>query len=149
MLGVFAGQWLKTDHSAKKKFIGLLAAGVGLLILGWLWSFVFPCIKHLWTSSMVLWAGGWSVLVLAVFYGIIDVLGWRRWCFPLVVIGANAILAYMMQPLFDVHHLSEHIFGGFSKLFGSGANFVLALTSCTALWCALWYLYTKRIFLRV
>jgi len=66
-----------------------------------------------------------------------------------VVLGANAILAYMMQPLFDVHHLGEHLFGGFSKLFGAGADFVLALLTCTALWCCLWFLYRKKLFLRV
>lgn len=149
LLGVFSGYLLRSALPAKQKLCALIGGGVALLLLGWLWSFSIPCIKHLWTSSMVLWAGGWSCLVLAAFYGVIDVLAWRRWCFPFVVLGANAILAYMMQPLFDVHHLGEHLFGGFSKLFGAGADFVLALLTCTALWCCLWFLYRKKLFLRV
>jgi len=149
LLGVFSGRLLQSALIPRQKFVALLGSGLALLLLGWLWSFLLPCIKHLWTSSMVLWAGGWSMLVLAAFYGVIDVLGWRRWCFPLVVIGANAIVAYMAQPLFDVHHLGEHLFGGFSHLFGRGAEFVLALMTCSALWLGLWLLYRNRIFLRV
>lgn len=149
LLGVFAGHLLRAPLVPARKLQALVGAGLALLLLGWLWSFAMPCIKHLWTGSMVLWAGGWSALVLAAFYALIDVLGWRRWCFPLVVIGANAIVAYMAQPLFDVHHLGVHLFGGFSRLFGAGAEFVLALLTCSALWCLLWLLYRHRIFLRV
>ncbi|HEX3134872.1 MAG TPA: DUF5009 domain-containing protein [Planctomycetota bacterium] len=149
LLGVFSGYLLRSSLAPRQKLLVLIGSGLALLFLGWLWSFVLPCIKHLWTSSMVLWAGGWSVLVLAAFYGVIDVLGWRRWCFPFVVIGANAIVAYMMQPLFDVQHLGEHLFGGFSHLFGRGADFVLALLCCSALWCVLWLLYRNKVFLRV
>ncbi len=149
LLGVFAGYLLRSPLPATRKLLALIGGGLALLLAGWLWEFTLPCIKHLWTSSMVLWAGGWSVLVLAAFYALIDVLGWRRWCFPLVVIGANAIIAYMIQPLFDVHHLGHHLFDGFSKLFGTGADFVLALLTCTSLWAVLWLLYRNRIFLRV
>jgi predicted acyltransferase len=149
LLGVFAGRLLQSALAPKQKLLALVGGGLALLLFGWLWSFSLPCIKHLWTSSMVLWAGGWSVLVLAAFYGVIDLLGWRRWCFPFVVIGANAIVAYMMQPLFDVHHLGTHLFGGFSSLFGRGAEFVLALLTCSALWGVLWLMYRKKIFLRV
>lgn len=149
MLGVFAGQLLRSPLPATRKLGILVGSGLALLLVGWMWSYSHPFIKHLWTGSMVLWAGGWSVLVLAAFYGLIDVFGWRRWCFPLVVIGANAIVAYMVQPLFDVHHLTNHLFSGFSKLFGPGADFVLAVLSCTALWAVLWLLYRHRIFLRV
>jgi predicted acyltransferase len=149
LLGMFAGQVLRSPRPPRERLLLLLGGGVALLLLGWLWSFSLPCIKHLWTSSMVAWAGGWSVLALAAFYGVIDVVGWRRWCFPFVVIGANAIVAYMLQPLFDVHHLGEHLFGGFSRLFGAGAGFVLAVLSCTSLWLVLWLLYRRGIFLRV
>lgn len=149
LLGVFSGRLLQSALPAKQKFLALIGGGLALLLLGWLWSFALPCIKHLWTSSMVLWSGGWCLLVLAAFYGVIDIIGWRRWCFPLVVIGANAILAYLLQPLFDVRHLGEHLFGGFSALFGQGAKFVLAVLTCTSLWFGLWWLYRKKIFLRV
>ena len=149
MLGVFTGRLLRSPLPPRRKLLTMIGGGLALLLLGWLWSFSLPCIKHLWTSSMVLWAGGWSVLVLAAFYGLIDILGWRRWCCPFVVIGANAIVAYMLQPLFDVHHLGTHLFGGFSRLFGPGAAFVLAVLTCTSLWLLLWLLYRKKIFLRV
>ena len=51
------------------------------LFVAWAWSFHFPIIKNIWSSSFVLWAGGWSLLLLALFYWIIDVQGYQRWSF--------------------------------------------------------------------
>jgi predicted acyltransferase len=112
-------------------------------------GYSMPIIKHLWTSSMVLWAGGWSLLLLALFYGVLDILGWRRWSFFFVVIGANAIVAYMLQPLFDFEHIGRRLFGGLSENFGVAGDFVLALLTFALLWAGLHYLYRKRIFVKV
>ena len=65
LLGVFAGYWLRSARSAAQKARGLLLGGLACLGLGYLWSLAFPIIKHIWTSSYVLWAGGWSLLLLA------------------------------------------------------------------------------------
>lgn len=108
-----------------------------------------PIIKHLWTSSMVLWAGGWSLLLLAAFYALIDVLGWRRWSWVFVVIGANAILAYMAQPLFDLRHLGEHLVGKLCDHLGAGREAGLAALTYALLWLVLWGLYRGRIFIRI
>ena len=93
LLGVLASHVLRSPLSNSRKIRILVGAGLAGLVLGWALSFILPNIKHLWTSSMVLWAGGWSLLLLALFYGVIDVLGYKRWAFPFQVIGANAILA--------------------------------------------------------
>ena len=98
---------------------------------------------------MVLWAGGWSLLLLALFYGVIDVLGYKRWAFPFQVIGANAILAYMIQPLFRFGEINKHLFGGLCSLFGPAESFLLALFTTLTLWGLLYYLYRSRIFFRV
>lgn len=97
LLGVFAGHILRSSRTHVLKLVGLTMLGVVCLAGGWAWAHElgFPIIKHLWTSSMVLWAGGWSYLLLAAFYLLIDVIGRRRWAFPFVVIGMNAITIYV------------------------------------------------------
>ena len=86
-----------------------------VLTLGWVWSFWFPVIKPLSTSSFVLSAAGRSFLLLALFYGVLDVLGWRFWAVPLVVLGANALLAYVLSHLFmtQICQMSMVLAGGF------------------------------------
>src|SRR5207248_148416 len=81
LLGALAGHWLRTPHTARRKTVGLAAAGLVCLLLGELWSLWLPVIKNIWTDSFVLVAGGWSLLLLALFYGVIDGLKWRRWAF--------------------------------------------------------------------
>jgi len=149
LMGVFAGQLLRSSFVGSRKICILVGAGLVSLALGWAFSFVLPNIKHLWTSSMVLWAGGWSLLLLALFYGIIDVLGFKRWAFPLQVIGANAIVAYMVEPLFHFSEITKHLFGGLCSHFGSAESFLLNLCTALFLWSLLYFLYRSRIFIKV
>ncbi|MFM2383133.1 MAG: hypothetical protein RL515_1120, partial [Verrucomicrobiota bacterium] len=81
LLGILAGLWLRRsaeEVSGDRKAVGLALAGLALLVVGGLWSFVFPLNKNLWTSSFVLWTSGWGSLLLALFYWVIDVRGWAR-----------------------------------------------------------------------
>ena len=97
LLGVLTGHWLRTGHSPRRKTMGLLAAGVAGLVLGHLWGKFFFLSRNIWTSSFVLYAGGWSLLLLALFYWIIDVKGYRKWAFFLIVIGMNSITIWVGQ----------------------------------------------------
>src|ERR1041384_7228945 len=144
MLGMYAGQWLKSTHSPRRKLLGLAVAGVGSLALGWLWSFWFPIIKPLFTSSMVLWAGGWSCLLLALFYALTDLLCWRALAFPFVVIGANALFAYMVPHLFgsQISAMSGVLFNGLARHlqpFGL-SSVVWSLGYVLIMWLMLWFL---------
>jgi predicted acyltransferase len=152
MLGVFAARILKAAWSEPKKLKWLIVLGVGCLIAGWLWSFHFPIVKRRWTSSYVLWAGGWSYLLMAAFYWIIDVNGLRRWAGLFVVIGSNSILAYLIAGVFfkPFRTLAEVLFGGLRTPLGEyWAGVVLALASCGFAWLLLAYLHRRRIFLRL
>jgi len=116
MLGIFTGQFLKLE-SAKwpmwKKGICLLAAGILFIGLGMLWNFAFPINKRLWTSSFVLFVGGWSLIFLSVFYLVIDVAGYRKWAFPFVLIGVNSILIYLAsEGMVDFQHNANFLLGG-------------------------------------
>jgi predicted acyltransferase len=107
LLGVFAGLLLQNPAVRdQKKIIYLGSFGLAAVVFGWLWDLQFPVIKKIWTSSFVLVAGGYSALLLAAFYWIVDVLGFQRWCQPFVWIGMNSITIY----------LAENITGGFDRI---------------------------------
>src|SRR5207253_2568588 len=123
-----------------RKFRGLLLAGLVCLLLGWAWSFQFPLIKRIWTSSYALVAGGWSLVLLATFYELIDRRGLARWATPFIWIGSNALLIYLVSHLVDFRAVSAYLVGGpVTALLDSGwqglGGLALALVSillCTA-----------------
>jgi predicted acyltransferase len=148
-LGVLAGQWLLSNRGRWPKALGLAVAGLACLGLGTLWGQVFPVIKILWTSSYVLVAGGWSLLLLALFYTIIDVIKFRAWAFFFVVIGVNAITIYVAQHFIPFDVISQRIFGGVARMCGSFGPVVAPLGTIVIEWLLLLHLYRNKIFLRV
>ena len=98
IMGLLAGEWLKGKESKERKLRGLIVAGVALVLLGLVcqWAGICPIVKRVWTSSYTLYSGGLVVLLLAgsSFDG---VKGWRRWAFPLIVVGMNSIAIYVMS----------------------------------------------------
>jgi predicted acyltransferase len=149
LLGVGAGRWLQGTASHFQKASGLMAIGALLVIAGNQWGNYFPVIKNLWTSSFVLVAGGWSLMLLSLFYGLIDGLGWKRWAWIWVAIGANAITIYLLQRIVPFSSISKFFFQGIANLAGDhGAILLLAgALACKCLLLA--WLYNKRIFLRL
>ena len=154
LLGALAGGWLRSEKGPWQKVAGLAAAGMLALIIGAVWSFWFPVIKNLWTSSFVLIAGGWSLLLLSVSYAVIDVLKFRRWAFPFVVVGVNAITIYVVPRFIDFDQISDFFLGGVSMLAdrwvsGDFTPVAAAVGVLIAKWLFLFYLYRRRLFLRV
>ncbi len=149
LLGVLAGHWLLSDRARWTKSVGLATMGLACLGLGMLWSKDFPIIKILWTSSYVLVAGGWSLLLLALFYTIIDVIKLRAWAFFFVVIGVNAITIYVATHFIPFETISQRIFGGVARLSGGLRPVVVATGTVALEWLLLLHLYRNRIFLRV
>ncbi len=155
LLGALAGHWLRSNRSGSRKAAGLALAGVACVVVGYLWGQVFPpiirfpIIKILWTSSYVLFAGGWSLLLLALFYWVIDVLGFRRWAFFFVVIGMNAITIYLLVEVIDFRHIAEFFLGGAARYAGAYQPLVLPVGAFLAAWLLLWFLYRHRVFFKV
>lgn len=151
LLGVFAGLLLKSrERDAARKTVLLLAGGLVLLVFGYLWGLQFPIIKRIWTSSYVLVAGGYSCILLAVFYAVIDVHGYRKWATPFVWIGANSLTMYLVAGLIPFHLLTGRIVAGAVKQwFGpwdAVAETVLGLVLAVVL---MRFMYQRKIFLRV
>ncbi len=149
LLGMLAGQWLNSQRGGWIKVLGLASGGLGCLAVGVLWGWYFPVIKILWTSTYVLIAGGWSLLLLALFYMIIDVIGSRAWAFFFVVIGVNAITIYMVSRIIPFPEISQFLLGGAARLSGSFGPVLLATGTLVLEWLLLLHLYRNRIFLRV
>lgn len=149
LLGVFAGQWLLSDRRPWTKALGLAVSGVVCLGCGALWGQVFPIIKILWTSSYVLIAGGWSLLLLSLFYTVIDVIKFRGWAFFFIVIGVNAITIYIARAFVPFDVIAQRVFGGMARLSGDYGPVVVPIGTVLIEWLALLHLYRNRIFLRV
>jgi predicted acyltransferase len=149
LLGALAGQWLRSDRTGSRKAAGLAVAGVLCVAAGYVWGLAFPIIKILWTSSYVLVAGGWSLLLLAVFYWLIDVKGYHRWAFLFVVIGMNAITIYFLQRFVGFGEIADFFLGGIAGHMGVLSPLVLPLGAFAARWLLLWFLYRHKAFLRV
>lgn len=160
LLGVFAGLLLKDQKTGnRRKVIYLLSFGVVSIALGWLWGLQFPVIKKLWTSSYVLVAGGYSAILLAAFYQIVDVWKFQKWCQPFVWIGMNAITIYMGENILGGYHgydhISERFLGGDIRSFFEyhvGKGFGESMINIGGLLVAILlarFLYRRKIFLRV
>ncbi|GAB3777458.1 DUF5009 domain-containing protein [Spirosoma horti] len=151
LLGVFAGTVLRRHGlSDNRKIQQLVLAGVSCVALGWLWNIVFPVNKNLWTSSFVLVAGGWSLLILSLFYWIIDVKNNHGWTFFFVVIGTNSILIYLAGRIIDFEYATHFLFAGLLHFFSEPVQAVGSVVAFLAVkWVFLYFLYKKKTFLRV
>ena len=153
LLGMFTGEWVKWEHEGLtpgKKAAWMTVAGIALLVIGLLWSLDFPINKKLWTSSFVCVVGAYSLLMFALFYYLIDVLGWRRWTLFFTVIGLNSITIYLAQKFINFSFTAEKIFGGIIILLPEQAQPFFSQAAYIAVcWLFLYILYRKRIFLKV
>ena len=155
LLGVFTGLVLKNERMAGgKKVLTLLGVGVALVLAGHLWGGYHPVIKNLWTSSFVVLAGGWSLILLAFFYLVIDVVRVKKWAMPFVWIGMNPIAIYLLSSVVDFTQIAERVFGGSiadwanGMVSGLGALVVAVGGMILILWLCR-TLYKRKIFFRI
>ncbi|WP_281336497.1 acyltransferase family protein [Flavobacterium eburneipallidum] len=152
LLGVFLGTFLRIQsNSTNKKLFILVASALVLILIGMLWNYDFPINKRLWTSSFVCYVGGCSILFFTFFYFIIDVLGYHKWAFPLLLIGSNSILIYMAsEGLINFKHTAHFVFGGlieFSPMIWQPVFVTLSVTIVQLI--LLYFLYKKKWFLKI
>ena len=151
LLGVFAGLLLKNNTvSPGKKVLWLALAGIVALGLGFLWGLQFPIIKKIWTSSYVLVAGGYSALLLAFFYLVIDVWKCRRWALVFIWIGMNPITLYLAENFVPFGRLSKRFVGGNIEHFmGVYASLASAIVAIGLILLLARFLYRRKLFLRL
>jgi heparan-alpha-glucosaminide N-acetyltransferase len=155
ILGLWAGQWLRTSRSSAEKLQGLVLAGIALTLSGLVlqWLGLCPIVKRIWTSSYTLYSGGLVVLILSAIYAVTDLKGWTRWIFPLVVIGSNSIAVYVMSwtiESFVGSALRRHLGEAPFAILGPAFEHVLLGASVLAtFWLVLFWMYRRKIFLRI
>ncbi|MCW3109819.1 MAG: hypothetical protein JWQ09_4325 [Segetibacter sp.] len=151
LAGILVGTFLKKSAVAPQKKAGWLAViGVAFLVLAQLWNLDFPINKNMWSSSFVLHTTGLSLILLSVFYYIIDVLGYKSWAFFFKVIGMNSILIYISVKFINWSYTTNGFFKWLDQLVGEPFNIVvMAVCLVMIKWLFLYILYKKKMFLRV
>jgi len=158
LMGVFTGLLLmKQKIDDRRKVTLLIGLGVAAVVLGWVWGLQFPVIKKIWTSSYVLVAGGYSAILMGVFYLVVDVWKMRAWCQPFVWIGMNSITIYLTKNFLggSFNRLSARLVGGDISSWlnahvakGCGDLAVAIVGLLLAFWFVR-FLYKRQIFLRL
>ncbi len=149
LLGALTGGIMRSNKTKIFKIKWIFISGVASLALGFAWNFVFPINKILWTSSFVLFAGGFSLLLLGLFYWLIDYKGYKRWAFPFVIIGMNAITIYFVSYIFDFGIIVNIFVHGFINYMGAAKDVFFYFCLVAVKWLFLYFLYKKKIFFKV
>ncbi|HET6426239.1 MAG TPA: DUF5009 domain-containing protein [Planctomycetaceae bacterium] len=155
LFGLMTGSYLREARSRTEALGWLVGCGLLLLVAGWAWHHFGGCplVKRIWTPSWTLFSTGWTLLLLSAFYGVIDVLGWRAWSFPLVVAGMNSILLYLMGQLlrgWTRDTLLRHFGDRWPNVFGS--QYEPLVTACAVLavfWLTVYWLHRQRLYVRI
>ena len=150
VLGTLAGDILRSDKKEYKKLQLLGIAGASGITLGLLWSLHFPINKHLWTSSFILLTGGMAFLAIALFYFVIDVLGYKKWAFFFYVIGLNSLTVYLAYRFIDFAYSSRMLFSGIYAPAPERLHPAFeAFGALILVWSFLYFLYLKKIFIKI
>jgi predicted acyltransferase len=165
LIGILAGEWLRCGCGSARKILGLVIAGAVLMLAGQLLHPYFPINKNLWTSTFVLFTGGFAMLLLALCYWLVDLRSWRKWAAPFLVFGMNAILAYALAAIVSEtsidfefagpggrgQTLHGWLYNNFFVPYANPKNASLgfAVFFVFLILAPLWPLYRRKIFVRI
>lgn len=155
LLGLLAGGTLRAEPAPVPPWKRLAVWGALFLAAGWLlgWLGICPVVKRIWTPAWVLFSGGWCLLLLSCFHGLVDLKGWKGPAFPLLVIGTNSIAAYCIAHLWDGFiassfrtHLGPDVFRVFGEAY---APLMQGMCVLGMLWLILLWMYRQKVFIRL
>ncbi len=150
VLGAWAGDVLREQNDNNKKFLNLVIIGTSIIVVGLIWSMHFPINKHLWTSSFILLTGGLSFLILALFFWLIDIRGYRKWAFFFKVVGMNSLTIYFAYSFIDFTYTSNRIFGGLlSPIDEKWHAALISIGALGLVWIFLYILYRNKLFIKI
>ena len=161
LFGLMCGDLLRSKRRNWFKLLILLLAGLGGLASGGLLDLmnICPAVKRIWTPSWALFSTGWCCLILFGLYAVVDVLKFRKWTFPLVVVGANSIAIYCMTQLLSrwvadswATHLRPLLAEAWSR-YPEWCQLYEPMVRCVAVgvvfWLICWWMYRRKIFIRI
>jgi len=148
LLGLLLGELLMSPRSreTKAKFIGCI--GVLCIAVGYAISPVVPIVMKMWTTSYGLMSAGWACLMLLLFYWLIDIRGYRKWAFPLTVIGMNAIFIYMFSSLIHLVPIVDAFARGIAKIVPNSELLFQQVAVLAVEWLILFWMYKRRILIK-
>lgn len=154
ILGLAAGRWVRESAPGVPMKRYLMAGAIGLAAGAVLhFTGICPVVKRIWTPGWTLFSGGACFLLLAAFSWILDVKQYRKWAFPLTVIGMNSIAAYLIAHIgeeFVANSFQIHLGQGVFQIFGAGLEpLVRGLVVLTVYWVVLFWMYRKKLFIRI
>ncbi|MBA3441685.1 MAG: DUF5009 domain-containing protein [Pyrinomonadaceae bacterium] len=155
IFGLLAGGLLRSDRTGMEKFRTLIVYGVAGLIIGTALHVlgICPLVKRIWTPTWAIYSTGWVLLLLAGFYYVIDLKGYRRWAFPFLVVGMNSIAMYVIVHVateYIINSLKIHFGQGVFELFGEPfAPIIVGAVALLIMWLVLYWMYRRKIFLRI
>ena len=151
LFGCWAGLLVRTSKPHGYKLKVLLSCAVAGLVLGLALEPLNPMVKRLWTASFTFFSVGWVLLMLAVFYWIVEVKQVKRWTFPLVVVGMNSIFIYSLGQVGIKGWLTRGL-GNFTKnfaVFGDLGMIPHHVLVMLCLWYVCYWLYQRKIFFKI
>lgn len=151
--GVLAGKLLMSDRTAKQKMKILIIAGVIGLVVGYGLDPITPIIKRISTSSFVIASGGWTLLALAFSYWLVDLKKQKRIAFFFAIVGMNPLFIYLFSHVGGADFIEQIIHPFTTLLFGwtgkVSLNIITGIIVLFLLWYITYWLYKRRIFIRI
>jgi predicted acyltransferase len=165
LFGVLAGHGLRSSYSPNAKTLGMLAAAIGLIVVGSVMDIWLPINKNLWTSSFAVFMAGISTASFAMCYWIIDVKGYQRWASPFSIFGMNALAIYVLAILVEKflylfgwtepggshlevrEYLSTTLFESWAGVLNG--SLLYSITFVLVMYLVAWAMWKKRIFIKL
>ncbi len=148
-LGAVAGQMIRQGKHRGRTCLTLALVGIALVLAGWLWGFHMPIIKRIWTCSMTLLSAGYCFLLMAAFYGWIDVLGHHRGLEWLKFYGMNSIVAYMLGEVVSFRSIVHSVSYGLQPILGCQYDTWLTFGNFLILFFILRWMYRHQVFVKI
>ena len=164
ILGYLVGGMLHTTKDFLDNIKRMAIWGSGLIVSGWIWGFIFPINKQLWTSSYVLFTSGIATLTLAILVWMVDIQKWKNQFWVFEIFGTNSIFLFVMSGIWTKtilkikFDLEGQLTSGYSYLYETlfvpvagnlNGSFLFALTHVVGWWLVLYWLYRKEIFIKL
>ncbi|MCI2228759.1 heparan-alpha-glucosaminide N-acetyltransferase domain-containing protein [Polaribacter sp. MSW13] len=166
LIGSLTGGFLSNASKNSVKIKTLLSYGISLMILGYVWGFVFPINKSLWTSSYVCFAAGLAMVVLALLIWIIDVKKYSKWSIPFIHFGTNPLFIFVFSGLYvktmiylikitnaqgetttGLKYIYQNIFVPFAG--NMNGSLFFAIAHIFFFWSLVYVLYRNKIFIKI
>ncbi len=149
--GAMCGRLLASNRPPKEIMKLLGVSAVALIVAGFALGFYIPIVKRILTASFALYSTGWAILLLLLFYWIIEVQGYKRWSFFLVVVGTNSIAAYVVFQLFRgwINNSILVFTGPTVEALGAYGEVLQAFLVLAAQWYIFYFCYKKKVFFKV